>query len=59
MLENHEAMHLQWSITVLPAAFLVKYASNKIVIMSQNQGQASVNDCCAAILDNLTGMEHR
>ena len=59
ILENHAAMRLQWSIIVLPAAFLRKYASDKIVTMSQNERQRSINDCCAGILDNITGIERR
>ena len=27
--------------------------------MLQNEGQWSVNNCCAGILDNITGMERR
>jgi len=59
ILENHVAMRLQWCIIVLPAAFLGKYAPDKIVTMSQNEPQRSVNDCCAGILDNITGIERR
>jgi hypothetical protein len=59
ILESHSDMHLQWSIIVLLAAFLGKYASDKIVTMSQNERQGSGNDCHAGILDNLTGMERR
>ena len=44
---------------VLSAAFLGKYAKDKIVTMSQNEPQRSVNDLCAGILDNLTGMKSR
>ena len=58
-MENHEAMHLQLSKIALPAAVLGKYASDKIVTMFQNKRQRSVNDCCAGILDNITGMERR
>jgi hypothetical protein len=59
ILENQGALELQWSIIVLPAAFLGKYAYNKIVTMSQNEHQRSVNNFWATILDNITGMEHR
>jgi len=59
ILENHQAMHIQWSIIVLPAAFLGKYASDQIVTISQNERQWSVNDFPAGILDNITGMERR
>jgi len=59
MLENHAAMRLQSSIIGLPAAFLGNYAYNKIVTMSQNERQRIVNDCCAGILDNITGIERR
>jgi len=59
ILENQAAMLLQWSIIVLPAAFLGKYAPDKIVTMYQNVRQRSVNDCCAGILDNITGIERR
>jgi len=59
ILENHAAMRLQWSIIGLPAAFLGEYASHKIVTMSQIERQRSVNDCCAGILDNITGIERR
>jgi len=27
--------------------------------MSQNEHQQSINNCCAGILDDITGMEHR
>jgi len=57
--ENQGDVQLQWSIIVLPAAFLGKYAYDKIVTMSQDKRQWSVNDFCAGILDNITGMEHR
>jgi len=59
ILKNRGAMQLQWSIIVLPAAFLGKYAYNKNVTMSQNKSQWSVNDFCAGIMDNQTGMERR
>jgi len=59
ILENHEAMHLQWSIIVLPAAFLGQYASNKVVTMSQSERQRSINDCYSGILDDITGIERR
>jgi len=59
ILENHAAMRLQWSIIVLPAAFLGKYAPDKIVTTSQNEPQRSVNDFSAGILDNITGIERR
>jgi len=59
ILENHAAMRLQWSRIVLPATFLGKYASDKIVTMSQNVRQRSVNNCCTGILDNITGIERR
>jgi len=58
-LENHAAMRLQWSIIVLPAAFLGKCAPDKIVTMSQNERQRSFNNCCTGILDNITAMERR
>ena len=44
---------------VLSAAFLGKYAYHKIITMSQNDRQRSVNDLCTRILDNLTAMERR
>jgi len=53
------AMRPQWDIIVLLAAFLGKYDYSKIVTMSQNERQRSVNILCAGILDNLTGMERR
>jgi len=59
ILENQGAMQLQWSKIVLPAAFLGKHAYDKIVTMSQNEGQRSVNNLCARTLDNITGMEPR
>jgi len=59
ILENHAAMRLQWTIIIIPAAILGKYACNKIVTMSQNERQRSVDDCCAGILDNITGIERR
>jgi hypothetical protein len=59
MLENQWAMRPRWSIIVLSAAFLGKYAYDKIITMSQNERQRSVNDLCSGILDNLTGMERR
>jgi len=59
ILDNQGAMRPQWSTIVLLAAFLGKYAYDKIVTMSQNEHQQSINDWCAAILDNLTGMERR
>ena len=59
ILENQGAMPPpQWSTMVLLATCLGKYAYDKIVTMSQNEHQLSVNDLCAGILDNLTGMEH-
>jgi len=57
--ENQGAMQPQWSTIVLLAAFLGKYAYEKILSMSQNDRQQSVNDLCAGILDNQTGMERR
>jgi diphthamide biosynthesis methyltransferase len=42
---------------VLSAALLRKYAYGKIVTMSHNERRQSVNDTCAGILDNRTGME--
>jgi len=57
--ENQGGMQLEWSIIVLPAAFPGKYAYDMIVTMSQNQGDGSVNDFCAGILDNITAMERR
>jgi len=51
------AMRPQRSTIVLSAAFLGKYANDKIVTMSQNERQQRVNDLCAGILDNLTGVE--
>jgi hypothetical protein len=59
ILENHEAMHQQCPIIVLPAAFLAKYASDKIVSMSRNELERNVNDLCVGILDIITGMERR
>jgi hypothetical protein len=59
ILDIHEAMHLQWSIIVLPATILGKYGSDKIVTMSQNEHQRSIKDCWAGNLDNTTGMERR
>jgi len=59
ILENHGAMRPQWSTIPLLAAFLGKYAYDKIVTMSQNERQRSINDLCAGILDNLTEMERR
>jgi len=41
------------------AAYLGQYAYDKIVTISQNPSQCSVNDLCAGIFDNLTGMECR
>jgi len=57
ILENQSAMRPQWSTIVLSAAFLAKYANDKIMTMSQNERQQNVNDLCAGILHNLTGME--
>jgi hypothetical protein len=59
ILENHDAMHPQWSIIVLRAAFLGKYAYNKTVTVSQNERQWSIKDFHAGILDIIAGMEHR
>jgi hypothetical protein len=59
ILENHGAMHLQWSIIVQQATFLGNYAFDKMVTMSQFVRQWSVNDICAGILDNITGMERK
>jgi len=59
MLENLRALRPQWSTIVPLAAFLGKYAYNKIVTMCQNERQRSVNHLCAGISDNLTGMEGR
>ena len=58
-MENQAAMRPQWSIIVLLAGFLGNYAYDKILTMSQYERQWSVNDLCAGILDNLTGMERR
>jgi len=44
---------------VLSATFVGKYANDKIVTMSQNERQRSINDLCAGILNGLTGMERR
>jgi len=52
-------MCLHWSIIVLPATCLGKYASSKIVTVSQNERQRSINDCCDGILYNKTGIERR
>ena len=52
-------MQLQWYIIVLPATVLAKYTYDKIVTIFQNESQRSVNDFCAGILDNITGMERR
>jgi len=52
--ENQGAMRPRRSTIVLLAAFLGIYAYGKIVTMSQNEHQRSVNDLCAGILDNLT-----
>jgi len=57
--ENQGAMRPQWSTIIQLAAFLGKYAYDRIVTMSQNECQRSVNELCAGILDNLTGMERR
>jgi len=35
------------------------YANDKIVIMSQNEYERSVNNLWTGILDNQTGMERR
>jgi len=59
ILENQWAMRPQWSLIVLLAAFLGKYAYEKIVTMSQNERQRSVNDLCDGIMDNLIGKEQR
>jgi len=59
ILENQGAMRPQWSEIVLSAAVLGKNAYDKIVTISHNEHQRSVNDLCAGILDNLTGMESR
>ena len=59
ILENQGAMQPQWSTIVLLAAFLGKYAYEKIVTMSQTERQWSINDLCTGILDNRTGMECR
>jgi len=58
-LENQLAMRPQGSMIVLLAPSLGKYADIKIETMFQNERPRSVNDCCAGILDNLTGMERR
>jgi len=52
-------MQLHWSIIELSAAILGKNTYNKIVAMSQNEHQQSVNDFSSRILDNLMAMEHR
>ena len=57
ILENHGAMHLQCSKIILPAAYLGKYPYDRIIAMSQNECQRSVNDFCAGILDDITQME--
>jgi len=59
MLQNQGAVRLQWSIIALSTAFLGNYAWDKIVTMSQNERQQSVNNFCAGILDNHTGIERR
>jgi len=59
ILENQRAMRPQRSTIELLAAFLGKYAYDKILTMSENERQRSFNDLCAGILDNLTGMERR
>jgi hypothetical protein len=59
ILEIQWAMRPEWSIIVILASFLGKYAYDKSITMSQNERQQSVNDLCAAILDSLIGMERR
>jgi hypothetical protein len=59
MFKNQLAMRTPSSIIVLSAAFLGKYAYNKIVTMSQNERQPSFNDLGAGIIDNQTGMQRR
>jgi hypothetical protein len=59
MMENQGALRQQWWIIVLSAAFLGKFAYDKIITMSQNKRQRSINDFSGGILDNLTGMQRR
>ena len=59
MLDNQGAMQLHWSIIELSAAFIGKNAYNKIVTMTQNKRQWSVNDFRSRILDNQTAIERR
>jgi len=57
--ENQGAIELHWSIIELSAAILGQNAYDRIVIMSQNHRQGSVNDFWSCIFDNLTAMECR
>jgi hypothetical protein len=58
-MEKQEAMRLHWSIIVLSAAFLGKYAYEKIVTVPQHNRQHSINNFCTGILDNLIRIERR
>jgi hypothetical protein len=58
-MENNGAMQQQWSKILLSAAVLGKYGYDKVVTMSQNEYQQSMNNFCIGILVNQTGMEHR
>jgi hypothetical protein len=59
ILQIQWAIWLQLSIIALLAAFLGKYALDKIITMSRNDCRRSINNVCASILDNVTGVEHR
>jgi hypothetical protein len=59
ILENQWAMRPWWAIIILSAAFLGKYAYDKIVTMSQNARQWNVNDFFPGLFNNLTGMVRR
>jgi hypothetical protein len=59
ILENQRAGRHYLKIIELSAAFLVKRACYKIVIMYQNGRQCSVNNVWSCILDNPTAIERR
>jgi len=59
ILEYQGATRLLWSIIKLSAAILDNNAYDRIVTMSQNERQCSVNNVWSCIFDNLTVMERR
>jgi len=57
MLEYQGAMWLLWFKIGISAAFLGKNAYDKIITMSQNEHQLSVNNLSSCIVDNLMAMK--